>query len=544
MLKKLLTKQLQINFLIFSLIIALFFAYVLNFPFLLKIYTNLTKTSEADLSFFSAVLITLPLLLYVILTLLTSYKYLQKPLSIILILLSAITSFSALSYNTIFDVDMLTNFIQTNVSEASSYFSIYALLYFIAFAILPCILIIRTKITYPQGIVKRLIYRIASIFVALIITAIFIFIFYQDFAYIGRQDRTLQKSITPIDYIYASSKYINQTYLQKPTPPVILASDAKIESKSSKPKLVFFILGETARAANYKFNGYSRNTNIYTELQNTINFKNVSSCGTATAQSVPCMFSDLSRSDFSLKKVENRDGLIDVLNKVGINNLWFENDSGCKGVCNKALTITTDPKDKEFCQNGTCFDQKLLKDSKDIIDKLQVADTFSVFHIIGSHGPKYYERYPKDFEKFTPTCQRADLQKCSTQEIINTYDNTILYTDFIVSEFINVLKNKTKDFNTILIYISDHGESLGENGLFLHGTPYAVAPNEQTKVPMQMYLDDASAIDLGIDKQCLIDKANNEKLSHNNIYHSIVGLFDIKTKDYDANLDIFKSCRL
>ena len=171
MLKKLLTKQLQINFLIFSLIIALFFAYVLNFPFLLKIYTNLTKTSEADLSFFSAVLITLPLLLYVILTLLTSYRYLQKPLSIILILLSAITSFSALSYNTIFDVDMLTNFIQTNVSEASSYFSIYALLYFIAFAILPCILIIRTKITYPQGIVKRLIYRIASIFVALIITA-------------------------------------------------------------------------------------------------------------------------------------------------------------------------------------------------------------------------------------------------------------------------------------------------------------------------------------------------------------------------------------
>lgn len=539
----LLSKKIQLNFLVFSLIIAVYFAYVLNFPFLLKIYDNLIKTNDADLSFFSVVLVTLPLVLYVIFTLLTSYKYLQKPLSIILILLSAITSFSALSYNTIFDVDMLTNFIQTNISEASSYFSIYALLYFLAFAIIPCILIIKVTIIYPKGFIKRISYRTTSIVLALVIAASFIFIFYQDFAYIGRQDRTLQKSITPIDYIYASSKYVHQKYLQKPTPPVFLAQDAKIESKSSKPKLVFFILGETARATNYAYNGYLRNTNAYTEKQNTINFKNVSSCGTATAQSVPCMFSDLSRVNFSLKNVENREGLVDVLAKVGITNIWFENDSGCKGVCNKALTYTTDTRDQEFCQNGTCFDQKLLKDSKEIISKLQNTDTFTVFHIIGSHGPKYYERYTKEFEKFSPTCLRADLQKCSTQELINSYDNTILYTDFVVSEFINMIKTKANDFDTILIYVSDHGESLGENGLFLHGTPYAIAPNEQTHVPMQIYMDDDSAKDLHIDKQCLITKANQEQLSHDNIYHSIIGLFDIITKDYNVNLDIFNSCR-
>lgn len=195
-------------------------------------------------------------------------------------------------------------------------------------------------------------------------------------------------------------------------------------------------------------------------------------------------------------------------------------------------------KDEKFCKNGSCFDEILLEGLDDKLKNLK-SDTLLVMHTMGSHGPTYFERYPDEFKKFLPSCNTADLQNCSQEEIINTYDNTILYTDYVLAQLIGILK-KYPDYQTVMLYISDHGESLGENNIYLHGLPYAIAPDYQTKVPMFMWMSDTFAKYNGVDVGALKEKASKENFSHDNLFHTLLNLTDINTTVYDAGLDVLK----
>ena len=115
---------------------------------------------------------------------------------------------------------------------------------------------------------------------------------------------------------------------------------------------------------------------------------------------------------------------------------------------------------------------------------------------MGNHGPAYFKRYPKEFEKFKPACQTAELSECSDEEIGNAYDNAILYTDYFLSQVVQLLKQNEQKFEASMLYISDHGESLGENNLYLHGMPYMLAPSEQTDVPVIVWAGKTSDIDI------------------------------------------------
>jgi len=161
-------------------------------------------------------------------------------------------------------------------------------------------------------------------------------------------------------------------------------------------------------------------------------------------------------------------------------------------------------------------------------------------HQIGSHGPSYYLRYPRALEKFKPACQTSNFFDCTKEEIINAYDNSIAYTDKVTADLIALLK-KQKHINTSMIYISDHGESLGENGLYLHGAPYFMAPKEQTMVPMIVWLSDTYQGLTGIKPECL--KANSmQGYSHANLFHSLLGMAGVRTVEYKPSLDIFNPC--
>jgi lipid A ethanolaminephosphotransferase len=271
-------------------------------------------------------------------------------------------------------------------------------------------------------------------------------------------------------------------------------------------------------------------------------FANTESCGTATAISVPCMFSGYSRAEFSLEKGRNAETLFDVIARSGVRAIWRDNDSGCKGVCAKTeyedLTNSDNP---QWCsEKGQCFDEILLDGLEQKILK-EKRDTIVVLHLKGSHGPAYYKRYPPAFEQFKPTCKTNDLSQCNKSELVNTYDNTILYTDHMIGEVIKRARELSKDYATAVMYVSDHGESLGEGGLFLHGLPYSIAPDEQTKVPMYAWVSSDFAKLERWDVDCMAQQTKIAR-SHDNVYSTVLGFLDIDTVAYKAALDLFASC--
>lgn len=479
--------------------------------------------------------------LYVLLYLaLFSYKPILKPVSYILFLISSIASYMVDNYGIFFNVSMIQNVFQTNKAEAFSYFSWQLFFYVIALGVVPCLILHKIKISYPS--LKRTQLQRWGVVIALtIFSAIVTVSYYQQFSFIGRENRWNHQQIQPYSYIVATFETIKQDFFTTPPKYIQEGNNAKIIS-STKKKLMIVVVGETARIQNYAYAGYNKNTNQYTQSYNLINFKNIKSCGTATAISVPCMFTDLTHDTFSTLKANYRDNVFDIIKKAGFEVTWYENDGGCKGMCQRIKTV--DIHEVEKCKTDFCFDETMLKYVKNDLKQAYDAnkDSLIVLHINGSHGPRYYERYPQDFAKFKPECRRADVENCQVNELINTYDNTILYTDYILAQLIKELQAYEKDRAVSLLYISDHGESLGEDGVFLHGLPYALAPKYQTHVPMQIYFGQNTLQAMGVNEECLRNAVENN-YSHDNLFHTLLSILQIQTSEYQKNLDILANCK-
>jgi lipid A ethanolaminephosphotransferase len=284
--------------------------------------------------------------------------------------------------------------------------------------------------------------------------------------------------------------------------------------------VLVLVVGETARAANFSLNGHERETNPLLQRENVINFSNVTSCGTATAVSLPCMFSDLGKDRFDQKAAMHQGNLLDVLAKADIKVFWRDNNSGCKGICARiASEDLSNANVQGICDSGDRFDEILthgLQERINIDDKPQVI----VLHQKGSHGPAYFRRYPPLFEKFKPACQSVDLARCPAEEIRNAYDNTILYTDYVLAKVIDILKKSSDKVDGALLYVSDHGESLGEFGLYLHGAPRAIAPAVQYEIPMLAWFSSGFASTMGLGILCVRSKSRNA-YSHDNLFQFV-----------------------
>jgi lipid A ethanolaminephosphotransferase len=335
--------------------------------------------------------------------------------------------------------------------------------------------------------------------------------------------------------MYSIRKYVKENYLKANLVLQKIGEDAVIaKDDTKKRKLVILVVGETARADRFSLNGYEKETNPLLKNEDIFNFENTYSCGTATAVSVPCMFSIYGRDNYSNEKGRYTENVLDILKKSGVNVLWLDNNSDSKGV---ALRVEyqdyKDPKNNPIC-DGECRDEGMLSNLQTYIDSKKENDIVIVLHQMGNHGPAYYKRYPKSFEKFTPMCKDNQVENCSMEEISNAYDNAILYTDYFLSKTIDFLKQHN-DFDTSMIYMSDHGESLGENNLYLHGYPYAIAPDTQKHVPFIMWFGKDMKTTIDADK---LKSMNNQNLSHDNLFHTVLGLFNVKTNVYNKNLDI------
>ena len=273
-----------------------------------------------------------------------------------------------------------------------------------------------------------MIHRVVGLVVAVVGIAALAALFYKDYASVGRNNKYLNKMIVPT-HIYYSTRYIKNTVFPKEQLPFKeLGEDAKMISASNgKPTLFVLVVGETARSQNYAYNGYERDTNKYTKGEGIISFQDVSRCGTATAHSLPCMFSYMDRDAYKKDVANNQSIALDIISKADVSISWYENDGGDKAVAKRLELFQIDPSsDKLLCDGLTCYDEVMLKGFDDRVLSSE-GNKMIAFHTNGSHGPTYYKRYPSSMTQFTPSCDRSDIENCTDEEIVNVYDNTIAY---------------------------------------------------------------------------------------------------------------------
>ncbi|UNU74025.1 phosphoethanolamine--lipid A transferase [Moraxella nasovis] len=521
-------------------LVSLYFS-LLNFPFYQKVFNIAHHEGSAGAFLFS-----LPVFIFGLLWAIFSViglPIIHKIIIPILLTISAAISYQSLFFGVYFDYDMLTNVLQTTPAESSRLITLPYLAWIVIFGIVPSVLYLKTKIIY-RPIIKEIAFRLLAICIGIGLTGLIAALFYQDYASFFRNHRETKNLIVPSNFIATGVKHYKiRRNANRPFETIGL--DAKLQKTDDLRNVTVLVVGETTRAANWGLSGYARQTTPKLAARDdVINFKNTISCGTSTAYSVPCMFSHLPKDSFNIGDAPFTDNLMDIMQRAGIYANWQDNDSGCKDVCNRipndnvtALNIDG------LCHDGECQDEILFHNLDDIMGRTD-KDTVIVLHTIGSHGPTYFERYPKEFNKFTPTCKTSKINTCNNEELVNTYDNTILYVDYILDKAINYLQAQD-GIKSSLIYVSDHGESLGENGIYLHGTPYAVAPEHQTHVPMIFWANDAFYQSKRIDKHCLKTISDEQHFSHDNFYHTVIGMSDMDKSFslYDKKLDIIAMCQ-
>ena len=467
-----------------------------------------------------------------------------KPLLTVLILCTAFASWYMGRYSIYLDRAMIKNVMATDVREAGELLGWGMVPHLLLYGLLPSALIWWPQLkrrSLARALGARLVWLVAAMAVA-VSSLLPVF---ADFASLMRNQPQVRYLMTPgnvvvslVSNAWGSGKRANQ-------PKIKVGADARLADAwkgRSKPVMFVLVVGETTRAQNFSLNGYARQTNPLLARQDVISFKNATSCGTSTEVSVPCMFSPFGRANYDEEKILRHESVLHVLARAGFNVRWRDNQSGCKGVCEGLPIDQLDQAGIEaLCAEGQCLDEVLLSGMEGVARDAN-GNLFVVMHQLGSHGPAYFKRYPAIFKQFTPACENEDLRNCTIAEIVNAYDNSLLYTDFFVSKVIDFLVRSQARYDTALLYVSDHGESLGENGLYLHGMPYAIAPDVQKHVAFVVWLSEGFQRSFSIDQSCL-QARKSEPVSHDNLFHSLLGVLDVQTADYHRAQDLFAPCR-
>lgn len=475
-------------------VVSLYFTVAFNIAFYKKV---VELNGGADWFVYS-----LPVLLFFLLNgvfQLLAAPLLHKVIIPALLVIGAAISYQSLFFNIYFDKHMLTNVLITGWAESSRLMTPAYLGWIAVLGVVPALLYLMVKVDYRRWY-KEIAQRAVLIVLSVLVIGGVARYFYQDYASFFRNNRDVTHLIVPTNLIVAGGSKL-KTWHRARMPYMQLDLAVTQAKPDNHRHFVVLIVGETTRAQNWGLNGYARQTTprLAKRGDEVINFHDVSSCGTSTAHSVPCMFSNMNRVGYNDARAARQDNLLDIL--------------------------------------LPAFDEILNKESG--------KDTLVVLHTMGSHGPTYYERYTAEDRTFTPTCDTNEINRCSKEQLVNTYDNTIVYVDRFIDRVIGRLE-KRDDLESAVLYVSDHGESLGENGVYLHGTPYGIATKEQTQVPMIMWFSKAFRQNEGVDFQCLADNARKNTYSHDNYFSTVFGMMDMAlalSETYRQDMDILAPCR-
>ena len=466
----------------------------------------------------------------------------QKAVLAALLIIAAVTSYYVDVLGVVVDRDMIQNAMTTTMAESKHLITLGFAVHVILYGVVPAALVFVPRLrarTFWRGlgVWGMVTAGSAALVVGLLFTNL------KAYSTVLRADKELMGSVQPLAPLSATLRYAKMMVKSSEIVLQATGTDARpgaFLAQAQKPVLMVIVAGETARAANWSLGGYARETNPELAKRDIVYFPQASSCGTATATSLPCMFSPLTRDEYSYEGGLGNENLLDVLVRAGFKAEWWDNNTGDKSVGARIpVHMMTAEDGAEFC-DPECIDAVFLSRLQKTADTM-TENTVIVLHQIGSHGPSYWLRYPADREVFAPACKTPELTECSTEEIVNAYDNTIAYTDWFLAQVIDMLDAQERVIPA-MFYVSDHGESLGEGGLYLHGTPYFMAPETQTHVPMVIWTADRFGTALGLDGGCLAGR-KDEVVSHDNMFSTVLGLVDVETSARNAALDLAGVCR-
>ena len=513
-------------------LIALFLTALTNWAFLQHVKQ---VYYPQNVGFVVALMVILFALNYLLLSLLST-RHIVKIVGAVILVLSAVVAYHMDTFDVVIDKVMLQNVAETQTREVRDLLTLKFALYTLLLGILPAWWLLRQKVE-RTGWIRGTWSKLKGMGVALILIAAAIGIFNKDMASFVREHKAVRFYTNPLTYLYSAGQFVASRFGDHSTHVAAIGSDAKIPAEDKDFDLMILIVGETARADHWSLNGYPKQTNpLLSKEPNLVSFSNMSSCGTSTAVSVPCMFTNFGRDGYSQKKFNSTENALDVLKRAGVEILWRDNNSSSKGVADRVTYEDYQtPKTNTVC-DVECRDEGMLVGLQDYINSRPNKDILIVLHTMGSHGPAYYKRYPKQFEHFTPTCQDNQLEKCSQESISNAFDNTIVYSDYVIAKTIELLKANQDKYDTTMIYMSDHGESLGENGVYLHGMPYAIAPKAQKNPAAAIWVGQKGFHGVATDK---LKPFADQPLSHDNLFHTLLGSFEVQSEVYKPELDIF-----
>lgn len=461
-----------------------------------------------------------------------------------LFVVAALGSYFASAYGTVMNQDMMRNVVETDPAEVAGLVNSDLLVHLVVLGLIPALLVWRVELPSSPW-QSRLRQRLIFIGSLLALCAGALFACSANYAVFFREHKPVRYALSPAAPIVGLAGLLAAHDRGDRREPLIdvAGNVQRTAAPMQRPLVLFLVVGETARAANFQLGGYVRATNPRLQgMPGLVYFDHATACGTSTATSVPCMFSHLPRAQFDVDEAGRYTNLLDTLVKAGIDVEWRDNNAGCKGVCARVVDVSyPGGSDPVRCPNAYCYDEIMLQDLAARLDTLQ-HDTVVIFHAIGSHGPAYAQRYPPQFEVFRPACRSNELQRCSTQEIVNAYDNSIVYTDYVLSQQIELLQAHADRLDSLLLYVSDHGESLGEQGIYLHGMPYSFAPQVQKEVPMLLWASQGYVERTGLRMGCLRARAH-DAVSHDNLYHTVLGAMALRDAIYDPSMDLLARCR-
>lgn len=501
-----------INYHFVILFTSLFMSVGLNFEFFSKLST-ITSTPTLLLTMLFMIF------LFCLVLELLCYVWSAKIICAFFIILSSVSSYFISVLHIGITPDIIQSTLNTNFSEAQSFLNPYLFLYLFATCVIPLFLLFKLKlkhIKFSYALLSKLSY----------IGFYLVGSYGLWFGVVGKdlvlQLRPLSSLITPISPI-RSSVLLYNSKAKASLSYQHIALDAKL--KDDKKRVLVLVIGESVRSEN--LNNYTRELMPKFKPQS-VSFKDFSSCGVITAISVPCMLTSYTHDTYTNRYLSDYiDNILDITQRVGIATYWLDNNSGSSKACIGGLC---DRLKEKYYFDG--YDGVMFEKLKELLART-TQSSFFILHTYGSHGPDYFNRYPKEFEIYKPTCQTSALNQCKSEEILNSYDNSILYTDSLLNQTISWLE-QMKDFEVSLWFISDHGESLGEGGNYMHGgLPYSLSPSTQTKVASLMWFGNKQT------SLSLKDKENTP-LNQDYIFHSILGYFGIMTKDYDKKLDLLR----
>ncbi|MFN6323709.1 MAG: phosphoethanolamine transferase [Burkholderiales bacterium] len=458
-------------------------------------------------------------------------------------------------YRVYFDPSMMRNILHTDYAEARELIS-WSLFSSVAVWFIPLALVLRQVQVKSVSRTRALQQRLLAVLLAGGVLIVVMLSLYAPLSSMMRNHKEARYLITPANTLWGLLQVVDndtQAWAQGARLPIGLDAHAVPRPAArTRPLLVVWVVGETARAANWGLNGYSRATTPelahWAAQPGFIHFPLAQSCGTNTEVSVPCLFSPWGRHDYDERRIRGSESLLHVLARAGVGVHWRDNQSGCKGVCdglpheNTSQHVGQNP----LCHEGQCWDEILLAGFEQKMAQLATGTPprshLWVLHQLGNHGPAYYKRYPPAYDQFQPACQQEDLSRCTLEQTVNAYDNAVIYTDTVLSRLLQTLQQQQEAIDSVVIYVSDHGESLGEKNLYLHGVPYWMAPEQQTRVPMFLWFSKHAAQTTGTDLSCLKARAQ-QPVQHDHLFHTVLSLFDVRTSLHQPEWDLLTQCQ-